>query len=653
MPGCSVKPASSSAASPIATIFVTTVPSMSWPSRPTRSGKGVGLVVPTLLTWTGSAVIHDIKGENWELTAGWRARFSHCLLFNPTDRALGALQSAARGPARAPTRSATSRTSPTSWSIRKARSSGATIGKRPATRCSSARSCTCSTPRRRRRWRASRPSSPIRSGRFDATLRRHDDHQSSRHDDAPRFIRWSPRPRASCSTSPTMSARACCRPPCPSSASIAIRPSPRSPSRCDWRIADLLEASRPVSLYLVVPPSDISRTKPLIRLVLNQIGRRLTEELRSVDGRPARQLLMMLDEFPALGRLDFFETALAFMAGYGVRAFLIAQSLNQIEKAYGEHNSILDNCHVRVAFATNDERTAKRISDALGTATEQRAMRNYAGHRLAPWLAPRHGQPAGDRAAAADPRRGHAAAADRRAGAGRRHAADPRAEAALLSRTAASQARVLPRAGPRRWHLCRPSAPDASDDWAGVRAGPTPACRAERRARRLAGTGDCSSSATPAFQADEERQARRVNRPIRSALARTRTTSGATAVLARMRGRSQPSWPRDAINQGSDAATIRPELRGWHHARRPGPLPTLPAPSLERAPRGARRTGPARPSRRILADALAAWLDRKGADALEHQFRPRGSTAFRTSSAGSSATPASSSKASLCSSATC
>lgn len=52
---------------------------------PTRSGKGVGLVVPTLLGWTGSAVIHDIKGENWALTAGWRSRFSHCLLFNPTD----------------------------------------------------------------------------------------------------------------------------------------------------------------------------------------------------------------------------------------------------------------------------------------------------------------------------------------------------------------------------------------------------------------------------------------------------------------------------------------------------------------------------------------------------------------------------------------
>jgi type IV secretion system protein VirD4 len=52
---------------------------------PTRSGKGVGLVIPTLLSWTGSAVIHDIKGENWQLTAGWRSRFSHCLLFNPTE----------------------------------------------------------------------------------------------------------------------------------------------------------------------------------------------------------------------------------------------------------------------------------------------------------------------------------------------------------------------------------------------------------------------------------------------------------------------------------------------------------------------------------------------------------------------------------------
>ena len=74
------------------------------------------------------------------------------------------------------------------------------------------------------------------------------------------------------------------------------------------------------------------------------------------------------------------------MAGYGIRSFLITQSLNQLERAYGPNHAILDNCHIRIAFSTNDERTAKRVSDALGTATEMRAMKNYAGHRLSPWL---------------------------------------------------------------------------------------------------------------------------------------------------------------------------------------------------------------------------------------------------------------------------
>ena len=87
-----------------------------------------------------------------------------------------------------------------------------------------------------------------------------------------------------------------------------------------------------------------------------------------------------------MGRLDFFEASLAFLAGYGVQAFLVAQSLHQIDKAYGPNHAILDNCHVRVAFAPNDERTAKRLSDALGTATELRAQTNLSGRRLSAWL---------------------------------------------------------------------------------------------------------------------------------------------------------------------------------------------------------------------------------------------------------------------------
>jgi len=353
---------------------------------PTRSGKGVGLVIPTLLSWTQSAVVHDIKGENWQLTAGWRSRFSHCLLFNPTDARsarYNPLLEVRKGPDE----------------IRDVQNI-ADILVDPE-----------GALERRNHWEktshsllvgailhvlyaeeektlarvASFLSDPRRS--FEHTLRAMmaTNHLGTAEKpivhpvvaSAAREVLNKSENERSGVLSTAMSFLGLYRDPVVAATTSA----------CDWRITDLVDAERPASLYLVIPPSDISRTKPLVRLVLNQIGRRLTERL---EGDPAKsrrhQLLMMLDEFPALGRLDFFETALAFMAGYGIRAYLIAQSLNQISKAYGENNAILDNCHVRIAFSSNDERTAKRISDALGTATELRAQRNYAGHRLSPWL---------------------------------------------------------------------------------------------------------------------------------------------------------------------------------------------------------------------------------------------------------------------------
>jgi type IV secretion system protein VirD4 len=354
---------------------------------PTRSGKGVGLVVPTLLSWTESAVIHDIKGENWKLTAGWRSKFSHCLLFDPTNAA-----SAKYNPLLEVRKGANE--------IRDVQNI-ADILVDPE-----------GALERRNHWEktghallvgailhvlyaekektlarvASFLSDPRRS--FERTLwvmmsTNHLGHNGNAKThpvvaQAARELLNKSENERSGVLSTAMSFLGLYRDPTVADVT----------SQCDWRIADLIDGDKPISLYLVVPPSDISRTKPLVRLILNQIGRRLTEKL---EGDPSqknqRQVLLMLDEFPALGRLDFFESALAFMAGYGLRAFLIAQSLNQIEKAYGPNNSILDNCHIRVAFATNDERTAKRISDALGAKTEMRAMRNYAGHRLAPWLA--------------------------------------------------------------------------------------------------------------------------------------------------------------------------------------------------------------------------------------------------------------------------
>ena len=347
---------------------------------PTRSGKGVGLVVPTLLTWSGSAIVHDIKGENWTLTAGWRARFGRVLLFDPTNAA-----SAAYNPLLEVRRG--------EWEVRDVQNIADVLVDPEG------------ALERRNHWE--KTSHSLLVGAILHVLYAAPDKTLA---GVANFLSDPRRPiettLRAMMTTPHLGERGV-HPGIASSARELLNKSDNERSgvlstamsflglyrdpvvaavtcRCDWRIRDLVEGRAPATLYLVVPPSDISRTKPLVRLILNQIGRRLTEELE--PKRRRHRLLLMLDEFPALGRLDFFESALAFMAGYGLKSFLIAQSLNQIEKAYGQNNSILDNCHVRVSFATNDERTAKRVSDALGTATEMRAMKNYAGHRLSPWL---------------------------------------------------------------------------------------------------------------------------------------------------------------------------------------------------------------------------------------------------------------------------
>ena len=346
---------------------------------PTRSGKGVGLVVPTLLTWPESAIVHDIKGENWTLTAGFRARHGRVLLFDPTNA-----NSAAYNPLLEIRKGA--------WEVRDVQNVADVLVDPEG------------SLEKRNHWE--KTSHALLVGAILHILYAGEDKTLA---GVAAFLSDPRQPIESTlhamMTTPHLG-EAGVHPVVASAARELLNKSANERSgvlstamsflglyrdpvvarvtrACHWRIADLVDDAQPATLYLVVPPSDISRTKPLIRLILNQIGRRLTEELKP-KGR--HRMLLMLDEFPALGRLDFFESALAFMAGYGIKSFLIAQSLNQIEKAYGPNNSILDNCHVRVSFATNDERTAKRVSDALGTATEMRAMKNYAGHRLSPWL---------------------------------------------------------------------------------------------------------------------------------------------------------------------------------------------------------------------------------------------------------------------------
>ena len=280
---------------------------------PTRSGKGVGLVIPTLLTWPGSAIVHDIKGENWQLTAGWRARFSRVLLFDPTNPSsapYNPLLEIRRGDTEVrdaqnvadilvdPEGALERRNhwEKTSHSLLvgailhvlyaepdKTLAGVANFLSDPSREILKALKAMLETPHLR-----DRPH-PVVASAARELLNKSENERSGVLSTAMSFLGLYRDPVVATVT-----------------------------RRCEWRISDLVDRDQPTTLYLVIPPSDISRTKPLIRLVLNQIGRRLTEELHATARR--HRLLLMLDEFPALGRLDFFESALAFMAGYSTRS---------------------------------------------------------------------------------------------------------------------------------------------------------------------------------------------------------------------------------------------------------------------------------------------------------------------------------------------
>ena len=269
---------------------------------PTRSGKGVGLVVPTLLTWPGSAIVHDIKGENWNLTAGWRGRFGRVLLFDPTNvhsAAYNPLLEVRRGPAE----------------VRDVQNV-ADILVDPE-----------GALERRNHWE--KTSHSLLVGAILHVLYAEADKTLA---GVANFLSDPKRPIETTLKAMMTTKHLGAAGPHPVVASTARELLNKSENersgvlstamsflglyrdpvvaqvtrRCDWRIDDLVSAEKPATLYLVVPPSDISRTKPLVRLLLNQIGRRLTEELDAKNRR--HRLLLMLDEFPALGRLDFFES---------------------------------------------------------------------------------------------------------------------------------------------------------------------------------------------------------------------------------------------------------------------------------------------------------------------------------------------------------
>lgn len=141
----------------------------------------------------------------------------------------------------------------------------------------------------------------------------------------------------------------------------------------DFKIADLMDHENPVTLYYVSTPKTSKRLVPLTRLLVTMVSLNLADEMEFDNGRAKtahkHRLLLLLDEFPTLGRIDVFEEALAYIAGYGIKAYLITQDVNQLYKAYTTQESIVSNCHIRIAYAPNKQDTAEWMSKMAGETT--------------------------------------------------------------------------------------------------------------------------------------------------------------------------------------------------------------------------------------------------------------------------------------------
>lgn len=385
---------------------------------PTRSGKGVGLVVPTLLSWPHSMVVNDQKGELWAMTAGWRrvqagnvvlkfdpAAEHGSVAFNPleevrvgTAHEVGDVQNLVtiivdpEGKGMSDHWSKTAHAFLTGLILHlqyTARAEG-----RVATLPDVA--AALSDPERpvMDLYEQMRTNTHLAVRDAAGNVVRHETHITVAS--AARDMLNRAEAERSSVLSTAMSYLSLYRDPL-----VA-----RNVSRSDFKISDLMNHVRelidpatgvvtttpvPVSLYLVVRAEDKDRMRPLMRLIINQIIRVLLRpELEYVEGRAKpphlTRLLMMLDEFPSYGRLEVFQEALAYIAGYGIKAYLIMQDISQLQAAYGRDESIISNCHIRIAYAPNRQETGEWLSKNSGQTTVVTERLTTSGKRFGAFL---------------------------------------------------------------------------------------------------------------------------------------------------------------------------------------------------------------------------------------------------------------------------
>lgn len=359
---------------------------------PTRSGKGVGLVVPTLLSWPASAVITDLKGELWALTAGWRKKHARnkVLRFEPasssggvcwnpldeirlgTENEVGDVQNLATLIVDPDGKGLESHWQKTAFALLVGVILHVLYKSKHEVAPASLPSIDAML---------ADPSRDIGELWMEMATYGHVNGQNHPTiGSAARDMMDRPSEEAGSVLSTAKSYLALYRDPV-----VA-----RNVSKSEFRIKDLMNHDNPVSLYIVTQPNDKARLRPLVRVMVNMIVRLLADKMDFENGRPVahykHRLLAMLDEFPSLGKLEILQESLAFVAGYGIKCYLICQDINQLksqETGYGHDESITSNCHVQNAYPPNRVETAEHLSRLTGQTTVIKEQITTSGRRTA------------------------------------------------------------------------------------------------------------------------------------------------------------------------------------------------------------------------------------------------------------------------------
>jgi type IV secretion system protein VirD4 len=338
-------------------------------AAPPRAGKGTGVVVPNALNWPGSLVCVDIKRENWTLTAGYRARSGQaCYLFDPfaEDRR-------------------TARWNPFSY-----------VSGDPARRLNDlqriAEMLYPDPPNVDPFWTASARSlflgialylfeTPSLRKTIGEVLR-----QGMASDDEGFGQHWKRLIEG------RNSGRRPLSPECVRSLYDVIDLAPVTASsirktftsRLDLWLNPILDAATsesdfdlrqlrtiPMSIYVSVNPDDLHRLRPVLNLFFQQAIGLQTRELPERNPALKHQVMMLLDEFTALGRIPIIAEAISYLPGYNVRVVLVIQTPAQLREVYGIHNAeiMLKSLAARIVFAPKDFADAREISDELGFTT--------------------------------------------------------------------------------------------------------------------------------------------------------------------------------------------------------------------------------------------------------------------------------------------